>query len=159
MRAALLAFALCLPAAAPAQMYTSHRSHLGRFQEGQSTKVTASFVDSSPTPQPAEPDVVNCWVWQKGVDPAKVAPLYTCETIEDPGTAAVEIFLPPLATRISSPNSTATERHYIKVLGQADGYYIPLEGEFDVISDPGLVVDPDTGIPGPVLPPTPTPND
>jgi hypothetical protein len=138
-------------------MATSHRRYLGTVPEGASTVVVASFFDSAPTPIPVLVDVVDCWVWEKGVDPTQVAPLFICETIEDPSGPDVDLELSPLATRIANPNSTSTERHYLKALGEKDGTFVPLEGEFDVISDPGLVVDPTTGVPGPVLPATPTP--
>ncbi len=157
MRRALIALALLLPAIATAQLTaTSHRPYLGRVQEGMSLRVTASIFDSSPTPVPVLPDVVDCWVWSKGVDPSVTPPLYTCPTVIAPGIADVPLDLSPLATQIVDPDMTSTERHYIKVLAQAAGKYIPLEGEFDVISDPGIVVDPTSGVPGPVLPPTPT---
>lgn len=159
MRLALLAITLCLPATMLAQLttFTAHRTYLGKVPEGMSITVTASFFDSSPTPVPIDPDIVDCWVWNKGVDPTVTPPLFTCTTVTAPGVSDVPLDLSPLVTQIVDTDMTTTERHYIKVIGQAAGKFIPLEGEFDVISDPGLVVDLTSGIPGPVLPPTPTP--
>jgi len=136
---------------------SSHRQYLGRVPEGASTVVVASFFDSAPTPIPAIPDAVDCWVWRAGVDPAQVSPLFVCDTIEDPATADVAVELSPLATQVVDPNSTSTERHRIQVFGDVDGVITILEALFDVIANPGLVVDPVTGVPGPVLPATPTP--
>lgn len=156
----LLLFVIALVVAAPLraqQTFSSHRTYLGSVAEGLSMTVTASFFDSSPTPQPINPDVVDCGVWKKGVDPKVTAPLFSCSTINDPGVADVALELSPLATQVVDPDATSTERHYIKVLGQADGKFIPIEGEFDVVSDPAVAVDPDTGIPGLVVPSTPTP--
>lgn len=152
-----LAATLAMVAPSVAQSFSSHRPYLGRVHEGASLTVTAQFFDSATPPVPQAPDQVDCWVWQKGVDPDVVPPLYACDTVLDPGVSAVQIQLSPLATRIAHPDSTSTERHQITVRGRKGTAYIPLHGEFDVISDPGLVVDPTTGVPGPVLPATPTP--
>lgn len=157
MNRAIILLATLVAASAHAQTFGSHRTYLGKVQEGQSLRVTASFVDNSPTPQPVVVDEVQCWVRMKGEDPAKVAPLYTCPVIDNPGVAAVPIDLAPLAAQLYDEDSTSTERHRVSVLGRVGSTYIPLEGEFDVVSDPGIYVDPDTGVPMPVLPPTPTP--
>lgn len=150
----VLAAAL-LAASAPAssaQSFSSHRPYLGRVEEGSSITVVATFFDSATPPVPQAPDQVDCWLWRKGVDTATTPPTFACETVTAPGTAVVELHLSPLATRIVHPDSTSTERHVISVRAIKGAAYILLHGEFDIINDPGITVNPDTGVPEPVLP-------
>lgn len=138
--------ALLSVAPAAAQTFTSHRVIFDKqVPECGVATLTIDYHDSATPPLPITPDTVSWRAYRKGDDPKKVAPIATGGPIV-PVASKVPITLPTAAHRVVGANATSTERHTVITLASKDGDMIPITVEYDVVADPALFVDENTGL-------------